>query len=707
MGGITGVTSAVITPALVNFRGMPSTETFAVGTKVDSTCATDSYCTQLPDPTLASNGIIVFYTYKAASGNTANTPTIFDCTTAGCTTTVDTFTHCGTDGNDATNDTYVGCYYTLTATTGSRNITCQWSAAVTQAACAPASFYNVNAVDVYASNSGTTTTALTSGSVTTTASNDLVFAFFVGTNCGSCTTVRSNIGNWTLGSQAGITWVGDLADRRDLAAVEHGVKTAAGAINPQITAGTSTAFVGLTMSFKSGTHGTAPTGMYIDHLYTVNSCVVGGPLTCTGTGSLLYQFPVAGNLAVAQNLAGQQLPTGMSDATNGTWKSCGPVNQIGGSPVQANTSTFFVPNVSPGLFNTTITTTGTGDIGPTIFYDIVGAATAQDCNRAAPQGYITATSTSFTAMAAYAPSASAGITLMTTAVALNTGIGCSAPSGCNFDLNTFGGESVSGPEPVDQNNMGGGHLNFVSNAAIATTWTMTNATPAITYEATDIASFAAPAATLTPSEVKQAAHSNNTTATTVAITSYTPFQANDLLAFIVCGQSSGTISVTDSYGSHLTYNVGTNKSTTVLNGVFCETFWATNPNSTVVTITATLPSSGFQTIMLEEFANCTTLDQSNLEAKATSANGALNGTTVTTLHANEALFGAALGTMDLTQTGYTVAVTTGNWTQENNDGSNNVSGYRIVSATGSYGTTFIDTTTLTGQGDVSAIMTFF
>src|ERR1039458_1894323 len=64
--------AAGATPGLANFRGMPNTEGLAVGTLANGICATDSFFTALPDPTLAGNGIIVFYTYKAASGDTAN-----------------------------------------------------------------------------------------------------------------------------------------------------------------------------------------------------------------------------------------------------------------------------------------------------------------------------------------------------------------------------------------------------------------------------------------------------------------------------------------------------------------------------------------------------------------------------------------------------------------------------------------------------------
>lgn len=693
-GGTTGAAS--VTPTLVSFRGMPSTEGNAVGTKTNNTCATEAYCTQLPDPTLANNGIIVFYTYKAASGNTANTPTVYDCTTYGCTTTVDTFTHCGTDANDSTNGIYAGCFYVLTATTGSRNITVKWTAGVSQVSASCASFYNVTSADVYATNFGSSaSTTLSSGSATSTAAKDLWFEFAVQT----AGTMPTNIGLWTPGSQAGITWVADLADRRDATFIQHGVQTSAGALNPQVTSATSNTYVALGVAFKSGSSGTAPSGMYIGHIYTVNSAT-------GGAGNLSYQLPLSGNLGVVVNIGGAMYATAMSDTTNGSWKSCGPPNLIGGTAaIQASGSTFFIPNATSGLLNTTLTTTGTGDIGPTIFYDIVGANSTQLCNHAATIGYSTATSGSYTANSAYSPSSSSGIELMGSGIAFNTGIGCTAPSGCSWDLNTFGGESLSGPEPVDENNMGGGHLNFASNASTALTWTVSSTTTAIDYQITEIASFQAPGATLYPSEVKQGATSSATSSGSITL-SYTPYQSGDLLAVETCStNSSGTITVSD--GTN-TYTAVDGPST--VGGVYCKTFYAASISASSVTITATYSGGNvtFHNLMVEEFANCSTLDKHSLASKTSNGTtGIITGTATGTLsNANEVIFaGATCSNCDIATT--IIQQTTFNgapYTQENNDGAGNVTGYAVVSATTSVSPTLIDT--VTGASDSMAVMTF-
>jgi hypothetical protein len=701
-------------PVIANFRGSPSTETNAVTTLISgtTTCNAYSYCTQLPDPTLSGNGIVVFYTYLHAGG--AEVPTVYDCTTYGCHTTVDTFTSCGTEGENVTNTVYVGCFYTLTATTGSRNITVVWPSVsgITNVSVHPASFYNVTAKDGYNTASGSTTGTFTSGSITPGFTNDLFFEFAVET----AATMPLNIGAWTLGSACSAgTWKPDLADRRDAIAIQHAVVPNTSACTPSITNATATNnYVALGVAFKAGSAGTAPTGMYINHLYTVNSAP-------GGSGNLVYQVPLSGNLIVAQHIGGAMYATAMSDTTNGTWTSCGPGNLIGDGSLQATSSTFYVPNATSGLLNTTITTSGTGDIGPSIFFDIVGADTTQLCNHASPQGYVTATGATTTSIPSYAPSSSAGISLFSAGVSFNTGIGCTAPSGCSWDLNTFGGESLSGPEPVDENNMGGGHLNFTSNTSGAVTWSLSSSTTAIDSYAAEAASFRAPGATLYPSEVKQIA-ATAASGTTLSTASYTPFPNGDtasphLLAVMACVASSvaPTITVSDAVNGSYTKVDPSSGVATLRNGVYCATFYkaAISTSTLSAGITATFTSASgvsFTDIMVEEFANASTLDQHNIAAITSNAStGALVGTSVTTTSANEVLFGGATcSNCNITQVGGAsflgTAVTTQSWTQENNDGAGNVSGYWVVSATGTYAVDFIDTTK--GSGDCVAIMTF-
>jgi hypothetical protein len=697
--------AGAVTPALVNFRGMPSTETAGLGTKTFGTCATNSYCTATPDATLAGNGIIVFYTYRPASGNTANVPTIHDCTTYGCTTNVDTFTSCGTEGNQATDHIYVGCAYVLTATTGSRNITCQWSAVVTQASCSAASFMNVTAVDAYATNSGSATGTFSSGSVTAGFANDLYFSFVAMTclvgNGGCNAAMPTNVGLWTPGSQAGITWTADLADRRDALFIQHGVKTATGALNPASSNATTTQdYVGLTVAFKAGASGTAPSGMHICGLYTVNSA--------SGTGNLSYQVNSCGNLIVGFTQSGSQQATGMSDTTNGspaTWKACGPVNN---NVTSTQTATYYFPNSATGLLPVTVTTSGTGDIGPAEFYAIAGAATTQQCAHAAPAGDISATGATFAATTNYTPSASAGITLYGIAVEFNILTTFSVLSGGLMDMNTAGGQSLSGPSVPDQNN-GGGHITFASNAANNLTWNLSDSATAIGVEATEIDSFQAPGATLNPMVVKQANNESATNNGSIAVTSYVPYQSGDILAVHTCStNSSGTITISDpTNGTYTTADGPTNFASA---GVYCKTAYVTNIAATTVTITATYSGGNttFHNIMVWEIANATAIDKHNLVGVTSSTNGLITGTSSGTLSfANEVAVGgiACNNTCDYSANQITAGVNLQPWTINIIDAAGHIGEFLSTAATTAIAASGWDKGG-TGLAEVSSLMTF-
>lgn len=651
--------SSGASPALVNFRGMASTEIGAVGTKTANTCATNAYCTQLVDPSLAGNGILVIYTYKSASGNTANIPTVSDDKT-------NTYTHCGTDANNSTDTTYVGCYYVLSATTGTRAITVTWTAAVSQAAVSVAQMMNVTAIDVYSGNSQNTVTggsAIQAGSATSTAAGDLWFQAAIGTN------TRTDVSTWTAGSQTGITWNVDLADQRDAAAVQHGVQTSAGALNAQITNATSNDYASIAVAFKSGSAGTAPTGMYIKHLYSVNS-VIGI------TGNLAYQVPVSGNL-IASLAVGAGEATGVSDTVNGAWKECGVPNIV---PSQVTSSSFYAPNISPGLLNVTVTTTASGDIGPQIFADIVGAATTQTCGHAAPQGNISAVASTFTAMSNFAPSSSNGIAFYITGVAFNTMIGLSSPSSGGFDMNTYGGMSISGPEPVDENN-GGAHFTFSANTPNSLTWNMTSATLAIDAEATDIAAFQAPGATLYPAEVGSASNGATTSGTTLAIASYAPSQAGDVMAFFACtSATTGTIAISGGTNTYTPVDGPTN-----LNGLRCATFYSLASSGSTTTFTATFgTTSTFRSLSVAEIANATALDAHHLVAVTSGAGGIYSPTATGTLtSANELIYSAFMcgASCDIRAAEISLGVNTSPWTFDAFDGLGNAAGFLAVGAT--------------------------
>lgn len=467
-----GSFATAVTPGFVSFNGMPSTETTALGTVVNSNCATRAMCISLVDASVSGDTIIVFYTYKS-SGNTARAPTVTDDKGGGSSSYT-----CVTEANNSTNTYYVGLCYVINAAAGILKITVTWPAGCgttlcTQASAAAMLAYNIASFDTSAGNSGTSTTTFTSGSATSTAGSD----YWVQLACASGTPL--NTGAWTVGSQGGITWVLDHADRRDGCAIQHGVQTAAGALNPQMTIGSADAFVSIGGAFKSGTSGTAPSGFYISRIYHYNSAT-------SGTGPYSVQLPVTGNLVVATAMgggAGPQKLTGVSDGTN-TYTACAEATVANGTSQFAQA--YYAANVTPATLAITLTTTGTGDLGPAVLYDIVGAATTQTCpNQRYDSGAgVTAASLSIASLSAitssdgnnggmdglYRPGADSSITIGHVNWGQNTATAITSPSGAVFDLVTFGGEPIDGPTSVDQN---GGGAHYKSAANTQQTWTFT------------------------------------------------------------------------------------------------------------------------------------------------------------------------------------------------------------------------------------------
>lgn len=471
-----GGSAAALSPGFVSFNGMPSTETTPLGTVVGVTCTTRAVCTALVDASASGDTIMVFYTYKSTA-NTAHPPTVTDDKGGGSSTYT-----CVTEANNATNTYYAGLCYSINVAAGIRNLTVTWPAGCGTTACTQASAgamlaYNITSFDVTAGNSGTSTTTFTSGSATSTAGSD----YWVQMAC--ATGSPTNTGAWTAGSQGGITWTLDHADRRDGCAIQHGVQASAGALNPQMTIGAADAFVSIGGAFKSGTSGTAPSGFYVAHMYHYNSAFA-------GTGPYSIQFPTIGNLPVVTDTGGgtgPQVLTGVADGTN-TYTQCddGRVANLTFQVAQA----YYAVNATPGLLAITLTTSGTGDIGPAILYDIVGAATTQTClNRRFDTAQAPAVaSISIASVAAntsnsgddsgalglHQPGSDKSITIGILNYATQTATAITSPACGVFDVVTFGGEGHDGPEPVDQN-AAFGHCITTSNSQQTWTFTLTDA----------------------------------------------------------------------------------------------------------------------------------------------------------------------------------------------------------------------------------------
>jgi len=421
------------------------------------------------DPSLAGNTILIGVTY---GNSTSSVPTVTD-------DQGNTYSHCASEGHDSTNNRWVDVFYALGAATGTRNVTITWSTGVTHAQASVAQFHNVNAFDVCAGNgSGTAGTTFTSGSITTTASNDLLYTFAVATN------PATNTGSFTAGSQSGITWNLLGPDRRDGSVGQFGTLSSAGTINPQLTISSSSAFAAVTVAMKSASTGTAPSGMYIACMQSYNSATASA-----GPYSNQIACP-AGNLLVAEMNGGVVAVNSITDSNN-TWLSCGA--NVGNGTGNPTVSGWFVPNANLPNENMSVSTSGTGDMS-VWFYSVAGAATNQICshiteNNLSP-GWSAPNMTPFSSLNG---AVSSGLSFISMGQRFNTAIAMSSPSGWMFDAATNGGEDRDGPYPVDENNV---RAHGPANQTVST-WTVTETDSATAPDLTagEVDSFLAPSAT--------------------------------------------------------------------------------------------------------------------------------------------------------------------------------------------------------------------
>lgn len=321
-------------------------------------------------------------------------------------------------------------------------------------------FDNVTGIDGAGSATNGTGTAASPGSMTATVSGDLIYQVAVSLSFNQSTFMAS--------SQSGVAWNLLSADLMDGLAGQYGVDSSTGAINPTISMGTSQNWISAGILLKPGNSGSVPPGLRIVHLVHEN---VPYHVVSGGTGNpfpnpLSLTFLSSGNLLVAMIGGGNasETVTGMSDTNFNTWTQAGsPFVIAGNDTVQS----YYAGNATTsGNLGLTLNWTDTqGDF--TIFlYDVAGAASSPFDSTAGATGF-QGTAGNLTMPFMITPAISNEIIFSQVVWDFNTGTGL---QGQLFDTNTFSGESLSGPEPVDENN-GWGHVITTSTAAVSFTWT--------------------------------------------------------------------------------------------------------------------------------------------------------------------------------------------------------------------------------------------
>jgi IPT/TIG domain-containing protein/Ig-like domain-containing protein len=411
------------------------------------------YFYQLPGLTTAGNSVVVGFTFKNQP-----TPTVTDDKGDSYTIAENFF--------DITDGQSVGIAVAFNVVAGARVINLCFSSDpggnVQPMATELDNVVGLDAVNRAGVGSNGTGTSIMAGSLIPSVTGDLVYqvaASLFGT---------LNQSSFTAGSQPNITWNLLSADLMDGWAGQYGLYNSTSAINPTMSMGTNQKWVSAAILLKSGNSGGVPSGMRIVHLEHEN---IPFHTSSGGTGfpfptPLNLQFPCSGNLLVAMIGGGNasETVTSMIDTNLNTWAQAGATQMINGNDtVQA----YYAGNVASSS-NLGLTLNWTGGFGDftIFFYDVAGAASSPLDTTAGNIGTQTVAG-NLTMPFTIPPATPNEIVFAEVIWDSNTGTGL---LGQLFDTNTFSGESLSGPEPVDENN-GWGHLTTTTTAPIGFTWT--------------------------------------------------------------------------------------------------------------------------------------------------------------------------------------------------------------------------------------------
>jgi hypothetical protein len=410
-----------------------------------------TFSLNLPNGTQQGNAIVLALTTKGSFGGSVSDDQSNAWTA-------------GPSAQDTANNQFAYIYYALNVKQNTRTITIHsGSGGLTVFQPTAAEFYNVAlsaAADGSSGASGNSAT-VTAGNLTPTTSGDLLFHYvFRSTN-------QVNSG-FTAGSQSSINWRLLSQDTLDGDAVQYGVYNSTATINPQMTMSSGTSFVSVAIALKSATAGAAPPGgirvVKILHETFVKSSpttqTLGVPCT---TGDLVVAM-ISGNSAWLVN--------SMSDSNSNTWHNTGP-QLNNNSCCSEGAQTWYISNANCST-NMTVTvtfnSTSTGH-GGIFFYDITGASASPFNVDATANGYQNDPAGSPLPNApTITPTVPNTLLLCEMPVQYNTVGGMTNVPGTLFDSSNYTGESVSGPEPVDQNN-GWGHANVSGTGPFSITWT--------------------------------------------------------------------------------------------------------------------------------------------------------------------------------------------------------------------------------------------
>ena len=413
--------------------------------------STPVYLCPLPEPTQAGNAIVLGFISNNAGSPTwtvsddkLNTWNLASSTTDG-------------SGN------IISVYYALNVAAGTHMLSVKSSAQTNGYLTVTASeYYNValsSALDASHCNAGSGSMSITAGSITPTVSGDLLWQWAADANFDS-------VGPFTAGSQSGIGWQLNGTDIYYGNAVQAGTYNTTAAIDPTLTNVTTEPYDSCVVALKAASAGNAPTNAFrIVHMLHAQ-------MLSPSSSPYAMQFPTSGNLLVLSFISGSTTITGITSSPTNTWSSTGSAVTYGS---QVASQIYYAADASTSnSMELSIALSGGITDQTFMMYDFTGAASSPfDKDSGGQSGTQQTIVSSLTSCSGcLSPSGGNEVIIGNVGNAWCTATAITAPSGGIFDTATYTGNSVNGPESVDQNN-GWFHYYTSATSALTATWAYT------------------------------------------------------------------------------------------------------------------------------------------------------------------------------------------------------------------------------------------
>jgi len=364
---------------------------------------------------------------------------------------------------DSLGQSMTSIYYAQNVAAGTRMVNLHRISSTEGVAISVSEFYNAGAVDSHSCNN-LNSTSITAGSLAPTQTGDLVWQWVTNNGGGS---VPNSVSSFTAGSQPNVTWQLLGTDLFDGDATQYGVYNSTIAINPTFKSGTSQAFSSCAVALKAVSAGSAPTATFriVHMLHQQHPQGAANPYA--------VQFPTSGNLIVNSYVGGGDSITGITTNPSNTWLSTGTF--AGSEAITAGSQIYYAANATPANnMALSITRSASAKDGTFMLYDIVGAAASPfDKDSGGQTANQTSLVTAFTTCSScLTPSSSNELIIANQGQNWCTSMSSPSPAGSLFDAATDTGNSVDGPQLVDQNN-GWLHYYDTNTNPITVTWTNT------------------------------------------------------------------------------------------------------------------------------------------------------------------------------------------------------------------------------------------